>query len=365
MSYKVLLLFSSSELGGTEKSLTRMSSIPSNVDYYHATLDGEGPWCEWVRKLGFFPLVLGRSNKNKKNKKIGIGKIFSLVSYVKKKKIDIIYVCGFRAALILRFVKVFLPKVKLVQGIRWNPNSKSLLDYVFRFVERYLFRLVDKYIANSEAAAETLFVRCKIPKEKIKVIYNGISSNQQKIIPLNKRPLEVLTVANINPRKGHAEYLKVIKIVLAKIPNVKFIFVGRDDMKNKIQEIAIKEKLSGAIKFEGFQKNVSKYFERARVFALPSLWGEGCPTSIIESYTWGVPVVAYKIDGISELIENEVDGFLVKLMDHENFAYNIISLLNDVNLSLDYGQKGKKKVKENFLLEKCSEEHVKCFQNLN
>ena len=44
----------------------------------------------------------------------------------------------------------------------------------------------------------------------------------------------------------------------------------------------------------------------------------------------GVPVVAYKIDGISELIENEVDGFLVKLMDHKNFAYNIISLLNDV-----------------------------------
>ena len=138
------------------------------------------------------------------------------MSYVKK-KIDIIYVCGFRA-LILRFVKVFLPKVKLVQGIRWNPNSKSSLDYVFRFVERYLFRLVDKYIANSEAAAETLFVRCKIPKEKIKVIYNGISSNQQKIIPLNKRPLEVLTVANINPRKGHAEYLKE-QIVLATIPN--------------------------------------------------------------------------------------------------------------------------------------------------
>ena len=49
---RILMVFSSSELGGAERSLTRMALASPNSVYQLATLDGEGPWCDWVRSQG-------------------------------------------------------------------------------------------------------------------------------------------------------------------------------------------------------------------------------------------------------------------------------------------------------------------------
>ena len=58
----VLLLFSSSQLGGAEKSLSRMAFSSTNVKYTLSTLDSDGPWCEWVISKGLKPLVYGDYN---------------------------------------------------------------------------------------------------------------------------------------------------------------------------------------------------------------------------------------------------------------------------------------------------------------
>ena len=60
---RILLVFSSSELGGAERSLTRMALSSSPCIYQLATLDGEGPWCDWVRSQGQKPLVFGARNQ--------------------------------------------------------------------------------------------------------------------------------------------------------------------------------------------------------------------------------------------------------------------------------------------------------------
>ena len=60
----VLMVFSSSELGGAERSLTRMALTSSSIDYRLATLDGEGPWCDWVRTQGSQPIVFGITKWN-------------------------------------------------------------------------------------------------------------------------------------------------------------------------------------------------------------------------------------------------------------------------------------------------------------
>ena len=140
------------------------------------------------------------------------------------------------------------------------------------------------------------------------------------ILPLAKRPLNVLTVANINPRKGYLEYLAAIKLVHNAIPDAQFIFVGRDDMDGQIQKAISAAGMSGFINFEGFQSDVSHYFRNARVCVLPSLWGEGCPTSLLESMAWGVPVVANRIDGVPELISDGIDGFLLNPQHIEKMA---------------------------------------------
>lgn len=364
MHRRVLLLFSSSELGGAERSLTRMALVPSSVEYRLATLDGEGPWCEWVRGMGREPVVFGWRRVASEHGKFGWQALVALWCYVRRERIDVIYVCGVRAAFVLRWLKIFMPGVRLIQGVRWNPGSDSRLDRGFRFTERWFHGWVDGYITNSRVAADTLIQRCKVPARCVQVIYNGLAEIPTDIPSLAERPPEVLTVANLNPRKGHREYLKAIQLVRAAIPNARFVFVGRDDMNGEIQHAIEAAGLSHAVRCDGFQADVSAYFRRARVCVLPSLWGEGCPTSLLESLAWGVPVVAYAVDGLAELIDNEVNGFLVVPGDKETLAARVVTLLSNIELAERYGQAGRERVLEKFLLTNCAATHSEKFVNV-
>ena len=56
---KILILFSSSQIGGAERSLTRMALVPSEIEYRLATLGSVGPWSEWALSVGGKPLTFG------------------------------------------------------------------------------------------------------------------------------------------------------------------------------------------------------------------------------------------------------------------------------------------------------------------
>jgi glycosyltransferase involved in cell wall biosynthesis len=360
---RILMVFSSSELGGAERSLTRMALASPNSVYQLATLDGEGPWCDWVRSQGQKPLVFGMRN-GALHGSLRLSAFVSLLRHVRREGIQIIYVCGLRASLCLRLLNLLIPGVKLVHGIRWNPDSNSRLDRFFRVVERWLNGLVDLYITNSQIAATTLAERCGISSEKIRVIHNGLTEIPTKIPPISKRPLNVLTVANLNPRKGYLEYLLVIRGVHKVVPDARFIFVGRDDMQGEVQKAISAAGMSGFVNYEGFQSDVSNYFKNARVCVLPSLWGEGCPTSILESMAWGVPVVAYRIDGIPELIRDKVDGFVVNPQDMKKMTAQIVELLSSEQAGTLFGNAGRDKVIKDFTMEVCSTLHGQEFEKM-
>jgi glycosyltransferase involved in cell wall biosynthesis len=336
-----------------------MALFPTKIDYTLATLDGEGMWCDWVRSMGQEPVVFGHRRLVRDHGKLNWRALVALVRYVRREQIDGIYVCGIRAAFVLRLLMIFMPGVRLIQGVRWNPDSDSRLDRGFRFAERWFHGLMDGYITNSRIAADTLALRCKVPALRVQVIYNGLAVLPTEIPAFAERPFEVLTVANLNSRKGHCEYLKAVHLVLAAVPDAKFVFVGRDDMNGEVQRTIEQAGLTYAVRCEGFQSDVSAYFRRARVFVLPSLWNEGCPTALLESFAWGCPVVAYAIDGIPELINSNEDGFNVPVRDAECLASHIIRLLKDESLAEKFGLSGRKKVAERFSLVACAKLHEK------
>lgn len=350
MQTRVLLIFSSSELGGAERSLSRMAFASKTMEYQLATLGDEGPWCDWVRSQGHIPLVYG-----------GHGGLFEITRQlyrdIRNHSVDMVYVCGIRASLLLRLLLIFIPRVGLVHGVRWNPDSDSRLDRFFRLVEWLMHPLVDGWITNSAIAKETLVRRCHIPSKKVHVIYNGLESIPSQVPPLRERPLEVLTVANLSARKGYLEYLSVVLEVANKVPGVRFVFVGRDDMNGAVQQEITRMQLENVVEYLGFQADVSLWFERARVFVLPSLWNEGCPTSILEAMSHSVPCVAFRIDGIPELVETGRQGILLQKGDYAGMSQAVIDFLGNDELAAGNGAHGRHRVKHCFKLSDTVEQH--------
>lgn len=359
---KTIIVFSSSELGGAERSLTRMALAAPPGTYQLATLDGEGPWSDWVRLQGHKPLVFG-TRIGLQHGRFGISAFLTLVRYVRNENLSVLYICGLRASVWLRFLKPLLPSVKLVHGIRTTPVSNSRSDIFIRLVERWLNGFVDLYITNSQIAATTLAERCHIPKDKIKVIYNGFADMPSNILPLCERPLNILTVANLRPEKGHLEYLSAIEKVLQEFPDARFIFIGRDDMNGKVQ-LAIKERdLTESITHVGFQENVSSWMKVARLLVLPSL-KEGCPTSVLEAMSHGVPVVAYNVGGLPELVRNRQDGLLVPPNETICLAKAMIKLLRETDLANKMVSSSLVRSEADFQLKNCVLRHRDAFRLL-
>jgi glycosyltransferase involved in cell wall biosynthesis len=362
MTPRVLLLFSSSELGGAERSLTQMALAedPAAVDYTVATLDGEGPWTRWVRASGVTPLVFGR-RRDGRHGRFGPGTLVRCLRWVRARRIEVVYVIGLRAALWIRLLKPWLGGAKVVQGVRWNPASRSRLDVVFAFVERHLWKATDMYVCNCRAAADTLAGRCTVPPARVRVIYNGVAAPPARpTSPPPPAPV-VLTVANLSPRKGHLPYLDVVQDVVAAHPSVRFVFVGRDDMGGAVQRAIRDRGLARVVSVVGYQDDVSAWLRQARLFVLPSLWNEGSPTAILEAKAHAVPVVAYAVDGIPEVARDGLDSLLVAVGDRDVLAKTILGLLRDEAVAERLGAQGRASVAAEFSVEACTRGHRDAF----
>lgn len=358
---KVLILFSSSELGGAERSLTKMAMSSQCVEYSLGSLMHEGEWSRWVRSCGFDPILFGFKKFN--NQMFSMLGVLNVVCFLVFKRFDVVYVCGAKAAFLLRIFRPFFLGTKIVHGVRWNPDTNSLLDRFTRFVERRLSFLVDFWITNSEAAKKTLVEKCGIALDKVHVIYNGVDFLASDLPAFSDRSCVAVTIANLNPRKGYLEYLSVISDVLERVPGARFVFIGRDDMRGEVQKAISDAGLSQNVICVGFLPDVSGWLRDSRVFVLPSLWGEGCPTSILEAFAFGLPVIAHNIDGIPELVNDGRDGYLFNPGDPK-FSDAIVKLLVDQDLAYQLGSAGRQKVVRRFVMSACAEEHKAVFIKL-
>ncbi len=345
----VLLIFSHKDIGGAERSLTKMAIANDNnkVNYQLATFSAKGKWSNWLDTLNINYAIF---NNN----------LLKVIKYIKKEQIDAIYIVGFRLSVYLRLLKFLYPKTKLVQGIRWNPDSQSKLDKYFRVFEKKNSSLLDGYITNSSIAKKTL-LKLGI-KTNIKVIYNGLSGINTSI--KSKTNNQVICIANLSNRKGHIEFLKVIKLVIKKITNTKFIFIGRDELNGEFQKAINSNNLDKNVIYLGFQEDISKFLSSSDLFVLPSLYGEGCPTSILEAFSYKLPIIAHNIDGIPELVKNNIEGLLYDVGDNKNMANGIIDLLTNSKKAVQMGEAGFYKLQHKFSLQNMLSQHNNFFLNL-
>ncbi|PCI21566.1 MAG: hypothetical protein COB62_03110 [Piscirickettsiaceae bacterium] len=355
-SMKILILFSSSDIGGVEKSLTRMVTVSNEKDvcYVMASFAPAGRWFDWAKELGLSPHALVSADQS------FLSRIWSLIKFIQKVRPNVIYVCGLRQALYLRLIKIFNfnSYFKIVHAVRWNPDSSSRLDRGFRYIERYTGFLVSYYITNSDIARRTLIKMCNIAPEKCSVVHNGVSPPKKAdVLERAVKNNSILYIANLHPVKGHIPFLETVERVVERVEDAHFFFIGRDEMGGCLQSAIKSRYLEKNITLTGFVSDVERYLSNAKITVLPSLH-EGSPTAILESLQSGVPVVAHDIDGIPELIDHEKDGLLVSFQNYEEYADGIISLLLNEERRYQYGQNGKMKVLNHFTIEQCARKHL-------
>ena len=109
--------------------------------------------------------------------------------------------------------------------------------------------------------------------------------------------------------------------------------------------------IGGRVVFTGFRLDVPELLSEVAISVLPSL-SEALPNVVLESMAAGVPVVATRVGGNPEVVEEGVTGLLVPPQDPAALAKAICRLLENPELASRYGRAGKQRIAEQFSLER-------------
>jgi hypothetical protein len=309
-----------------------------------------------------------------------------LKEIIKKYKIDIVEAPNLSAEAFIYCLNKNTPLVTRLhthfsEAIKFYGMPKSFDFRISCLLEDAAIRMSDLVVCSTRAHAFLVAEETGFKKEEIKIIPLGISLPREHLLkaPENQRPI-VLFVGRLEKRKGAHTLAEAVPLVLKKIPDVEFIFIGRDTfVSNDFVSVNGKDKHSFQkfvegkipvscrenVKFLGYidQKKLPYYYNLCDVFAAPSLY-ESFGLIYIEAMSYGKPVIGCSAGGVPELINSGVNGILVPPEDSSALALEIVNLLKNKEARKKMGAEARRHVENCFSRDLMIERTEKAYLDL-
>jgi glycosyltransferase involved in cell wall biosynthesis len=250
----------------------------------------------------------------------------------------------------------------------------------FLWIERWLGKRTQRVVACSNKVRDHLIANVGLSPLKVVVVPNAVDTNLffpvkpgsslypkvedvRKELRLEPGDTVIGSVGHMSRQKGQRFLIDAIPRVLLRYPHAKFVFVGRGRLQRTLTDQARELGVEQAVRFAGIREDVPLVLNCFDLFVLPSLW-EGFGTAIVEALACGVPVVASKVGGIPEIIEDGMNGILVPPGRSRPLAQAIIGSLDDPSLGRDMVYRGVRKVIETFSVGKMVETMARIYSQM-
>lgn len=195
------------------------------------------------------------------------------------------------------------------------------------------------------------------PKKKIHLIPYGVDANLFKQVDPLLQPQQFLAVGRLVEKKAPYLTLLAFERVLRKCPEAFLIVVGEGPLMGPCKRIAEALGISDSVSFMGTQTSdvVATLMRSSRAFVQHSIKAEngdseGTPVAVIEAQMSGLPVVATNHEGIPDVVEDRVTGFIVDEVDIEGMASALIQLAEDPCLASRMGAAARRRATKYFNL---------------
>jgi glycosyltransferase involved in cell wall biosynthesis len=364
---RVLYVIGQLGIGGAEKQLYYLVRGLDRRRYRPAvvSLSSGGYWARALRSEGFEVTELVR----KKN--VELARLIKLLGVMIRFRPKIVHTYlssansygRFAAALSRVPIKITSERTYILPGGR-----------LFRFMDSQLSRITDAVICNSKANVRFLQQNHRLHSEVIAIQNgigllepNGLDRDQLRSeFGVGPNDLAVGTIGNLTPPKNHHFLLKVARTLLHQ-PSLKdrlhFIIVGGGSLEAELRELALSLGIESRVIFAGQRENAADYLRAFDVFIMTSHY-EGLSNAIMEAMLCALACVVTDVGGNNELVTEGETGYVVPAGDRDTFAARIGALLGDPLLRRTLGQRGAKRILNEFSLERMVGETEKKYEEL-
>lgn len=259
-----------------------------------------------------------------------------------------------------------------VHGFGFGPHQWLPVRTAFLAMERLVAPRTTAFIAVSRKNLEEGVRLGLFPREKAWVIRSGIdlsvfsrggegSSVRQELRIPPDAPV-VLQVSCFKPQKAPERFVELAARLSPAFPEARFLLVGDGELRPWVERLRTWWGLEDRLHLLGWRRDVPRVLAAADVVTLTSRF-EGLPRVLVEARCVGVPVVAMAVDGVVEVVEDGVNGFLVPPGDVATMAERVGFLLAHPDRAKAMGQAGTKDLEE-FSVERMVREQEALYRTL-
>lgn len=292
-----------------------------------------------------------------------------LRALIRSRQIELIHTTNFSDGLFGRVVAKFVGVRVVLSSIHTFYDSKPRLEL---FLDIVTARLADGVIVVSEAVRQFAIADLKIPDSKIHVIHNGISclpvvkdiESIRRIraeIGLRSDNSVVACVGSLKEVKGHKFLLQAVPLILRDVPNTQFLIIGDGPLKPELFSLAADLGIADKVFLAGSREDVRAILPAIDIFVQPSL-SETFSISILEAMAAERPVVATKVGGVPELVEDGRTGLLVPPESPSAIAQAVLDLLAFPEKRRMFGLAGGRRFRDFFTDDKMVRRHDKTYE---
>jgi glycosyltransferase involved in cell wall biosynthesis len=327
---RVMFLSTSMGMGGADKQLLSAAQLmrARGHDVFIVALCELGPMGLEARERGIRTetLSMPRGVPDPRG-------LLRLIRLVRSWKPDVLHSHMVHANLLARAVRLFAPVPVLVSTIHNIYEGGPLWMAAYRMSNG----LVDHMTIISEAAADRFVSERIVPRELLSCVPNGVDTERfRRVSPAARSSLRAslgieqefvwLAVGRFEDAKDYPNMLRAFARVRDRQPTAILLLVGHGSLQEETESLARELSLGDRIRFLGVRSDVPEVMAAADGYVMSSAW-EGMPIALLEAAAAALPIVATRVGGNHEVVQEGRTGFLVPPRDHEALSQAMLRLM--------------------------------------
>jgi colanic acid/amylovoran biosynthesis glycosyltransferase len=221
---------------------------------------------------------------------------------------------------------------------------------------------------------EQKLLKLGCPADKIRVLPLGVELPKFQFTPRIRqphKPVNILTVARLIPKKGHEYALKSLAPLIKHYPDIHYTIAGDGPLRNALMSLVAELNLHNHVTFTGAvdQSEVIALCKKAHLFLLPSGTDEhgeeeGTPTVLLEAQAMGLPVISTRHSGIPEIVRDHQSGLLVPEKNIEALTAAIKTLLETPQSWGRMGEAGRRFVEQHHDIRQLNQQLLTIYEDV-
>lgn len=289
-----------------------------------------------------------------------LSKFYNFYNFCKREKVSMIISYLFMGNILNSLIGKLLQVKHRIGGIR-NSKHSTFKNYIQRFIHN---RFLTLSISNSYNGKNEC-TNYGYNSDKMIVIHNCFEFKECLHKKKENTKVNVITVARFVSQKDYLTAIRSVHYAIknSETKNIHYTILGYGELESQVRNWIVEYNLTDNVTIVINPKNINEYLAQADIYLSTSLF-EGLSNSIMEGMSFSLPIVATNIGDNCELVKEGSNGFLANIGDFELLGNQLLKLVNDDKLRVEYGKNSLYHLKENFSSEKFEKNYLTIINQL-